>query len=271
MLSVSTSPIIARYLDAVPAVTISFWRMTLGAIILWAVSVIKKQIPLNKEQQKRTLIAGVLLGIHFALFFGSIKLTTIANATFLGTLAPLFTFIIERFILKRKHTKGLLVGLGFAICGAIIIVGNKFNFSSDFTIGNLLAVGCSIFLGIGFIISENVRKEIGTISYSRTLFSTAAITLFIISYLTNADLLDFTYVEFGGLILLGIIPTLFGHGSMYYAIRYVSPTIVASTPMGEPILASIMAWFLFEESIEIFTFIGGSITLIGLFLLARQK
>ena len=271
MLSVSTSPIIARYLDAVPAVTISFWRMALGAIILWFISIIKKQIPLNSKQQKRTIIAGILLGIHFALFFGSIKLTTIANATFLGTLAPLFTFIIERFILKRKHTKGILIGLGFAICGAIIIVGNKFNFSSDFTIGNLLAVGCSIFLGIGFIISENVRKEIGTISYSRTLFSTAAITLLFISFLTNANLLDFTYTEFVGLLLLGIIPTLFGHGTMYYAIRYVSPTIVASTPMGEPILASTMAWFLFQEGIEMFTIIGGSITLIGLFLLTKQK
>ena len=107
---------------------------------------------------------------------------------------------------------------------------NKFNFSSDFTIGNLLAVGCSIFLGIGFIISESVRKEIGTISYSRTLFSTAAITLLFISFLTNANLLDFTYTEFVGLLLLGIIPTLFGHGTMYYAIRYVSPTIVAAIP-----------------------------------------
>ena len=183
----------------------------------------------------------------------------------------MFTFIIERFILKRKYTKGLLIGLGFAICGAIIILGNKFNFSSSLTIGNLLAVGCSIFLGIGFIISENVRKEIGTISYSRTLFATAAITLFIISFLTNADLLEFTYTEFLGLLLLGIIPTLLGHGSMYYTIRYVSPTIVAATPMGEPILASVMAWFLFQEAIGFYTFIGGIITLIGLFLLTLQK
>ena len=58
---------------------------------------------------------------------------------------------------------------------------------------------------------------------------------------------------------------------MYYAIRYVSPTVVASTPMGEPILASVMAWYLFQEAIGIATLIGGSITLMGLFLLSRQK
>ena len=84
-------------------------------------------------------------------------------------------------------------------------------------------------------------------------------------------LTGFSPYEFVGLLLLGIIPTIIGHGSMYYAIRYVSPTVVASTPMGEPILASIMAWFLFQETVGVVTLIGGSITFMGLFLLARQK
>ena len=127
MLAVSTSPIIARYLDNVPAVAISFWRMGFGALILWGIDLIKKQAPLKNENLRRTLIAGILLGIHFALFFSAIKLTTIANATFLGTLAPLFTFFIEKYILKRNHKPALLVGLGLAICGAIIIVGNRFD------------------------------------------------------------------------------------------------------------------------------------------------
>jgi len=271
MLAVSTSPIIARYLENVPAVSIAFWRMGFGSLILWGVGLVKKQVPLRNENLKRTLIAGIFLGIHFALFFGAIKLTTIANATFLGTLAPLITFLIEKFILKRNHAPTLILGLGIAICGAIIIVGYRFDFSSNYTIGNLLAVACSIFLGIAFIISENVRKEVGTISYSRTLFSTASVTLFIIAFLMGTTLTGFSSYEFGGLLLLGIIPTILGHGSMYYAIRYVSPTVVASTPMGEPILASIMAWYLFQESVGFATSVGGCITLIGLFILTRQK
>ena len=271
MLSVSTSPIIARYLENVPAVTMSFWRMWFGALILWGISFLKKQPSLKNKNLTRTLIAGILLGIHFALFFGAIKLTTIANATFLGTLAPIFTYCIEKFILKRSHSNILLIGLGFAIFGATIIISNQFDFSNDYTIGNLLAVACSIFLGVGFIISENVRKEVGTISYSRTLFTTAAVTLLIISFFTNSSLVGYSKMDFMGLLLLGIIPTLLGHGSMYFAIRYVSPTVVASTPMGEPILASIMAWFLFNEAISTTIIIGGTVTLIGLLLLVKEK
>ena len=273
MLSVSTSPIIAEgLLSNVPAVAISFWRMGFGALILWCISLIKKQAPLTNENRNKTLIAGIFLGIHFALFFSAIKLTTIANATFLGTLAPLFTFCIEKFILKRKHVKGISIGLGIAVLGAFIIVANKFEFSSGHTIGNLLAICCSIFLGMAFMISEKVRKDVGTLSYSRTLFTSAAITLFAISFFTNDPLTKFSEIEFGGLLLLGIIPTLMGHGSMYFAIRHASPTVVAATPMGEPILASIIAFFLFENQIPgSETLIGGSITLLGIFILARQK
>ena len=271
MLAVSTSPIIARYLDNVPAVAISFWRMGFGALILWMISVVKKQPPLSSENRNKTIMAGIFLGIHFALFFGAIKLTTIANATFLGTLAPLFTFFIEKFFLKRKHQTVLLLGLGLAITGAMIIVGNQFDFSSDFTLGNLLAIACSLFMGMAFIISEKIRKTVGTISYSRTLFLTAAVTLLIIAFFTNSPLAGFSYIEYGGLLLLGIVPTLIGHGSMYFAVRYVSPTVVASTPMGEPILASVIAWFLFQETIGYPTLIGGGCTLLGLFVIARKK
>ena len=47
MLAVSTSPIVARYLYNVPAVAISFWRMGFGALILWGISLVKKQVPLK--------------------------------------------------------------------------------------------------------------------------------------------------------------------------------------------------------------------------------
>ena len=69
MLAVSTSPIIARYLENVPAVAISFWRMAFGALILWIISIFKKQPPLTKINRNKTLLGGFLLGIHFALFF----------------------------------------------------------------------------------------------------------------------------------------------------------------------------------------------------------
>ena len=86
MLSVSTSPIVARYLSNVSAVSISFWRMLIGAIVLWLISLFRNASPMHYNDTKKTIIAGIFLGIHFGLFFGAIKLTTISNATFVSWL-----------------------------------------------------------------------------------------------------------------------------------------------------------------------------------------
>ena len=105
LFSVSTSPIIGRALENVGAISISFWRMFLASFFLWVFSTLKPQGKIKvTENRNKIIYAGILLGFHFALFFEAIKITSISNATFLGTLAPFFTLLLEIYILKRKDS-----------------------------------------------------------------------------------------------------------------------------------------------------------------------
>ena len=272
LLSVSTSPIIGRALENINAVSISFWRMFIAATILWSFSIFKPQGHMvEKININRTICAGILLGIHFALFFEAIKITKIANATFLGTLAPFFTLIIELYILKRFYNKKVLLGLMFTLLGSVIILGYQFNLDSKYTIGNFYAVLCSLSIALAFMIGEKVRQKENTIVYTRLLYFSASITLFIISISVSESLFYFNLNEFLGLVFLGLVPTIIGHNSIYYALKYVPPTIVAAFPLGEPIIATIFAFFIFSEVISINIFIGGLITGLGLILISIYK
>tara|TARA_Y100000748_G_scaffold16357_2_gene12723 strand:- start:526 stop:1389 length:864 start_codon:yes stop_codon:yes gene_type:complete len=272
LFSVSTSPIIGRALTGVGAVSISFWRMFIAAIVLWLFSAIKPQKKMHsKNNLFKTLFAGVLLGIHFALFFEAIKITKIANATFLGTLAPLFTLFIELFVLKRKYNRSVLLGLLFTLIGSIIILGYQFDLESKYTLGNLYAVICSICIALALMIGERVRSQENTIVYTRTLYLSASCTLFFIAFGVNEELTGYKFNEYLGLAFLGLVPTILGHNSIYYSIRYVSPTIAAAFPLGEPIIATIFAYFIFHEQITINIFLGGIITMSGLILISIYK
>lgn len=272
LLSVSTSPIIGRALVGVNAVSISFWRMFIAAIVLWLFSLIKPQGKMKVSINiNRTICAGILLGIHFALFFEAIKITKIANATFLGTLAPFFTLIIELYILKRYYSSKILLGLFLTLIGSIIILGYQFNIESQYTIGNLYAVLCSICIAIALMIGEKVRQKEDTVVYTRLLYLSASFTLFMISILVNETLFSFNRNEFLGLVFLGLVPTILGHNSIYYSLKYVPPTIVAAFPLGEPIIATFFAFFIFSEYISLNIFIGGCITGIGLVLISIYK
>ena len=272
LFSVSTSPIIGRALENVGAISISFWRMILASIVLWIFSFFKPQGKINILKNRNKIIyAGILLGFHFALFFEAIKITSISNATFLGTLAPFFTLILEIYILKRTFSKVVLFGLIITFLGSLIILVYDFDLSSSFTLGNIYAVLCSICLAIAFIIAEKVRENENTIVYTRTLYLSAAITLFFISIFSNETLLISNHIDFLGLLFLGLVPTIIGHNSIYYAIKYVSPTIVAAFPLGEPIIATILALFIFNELITFNIYLGGALTLFGLILISQYK
>ena len=272
LLSVSTSPIVGRILEDVSAISISFWRMFIGSCVLWLFSSMKNQGGMIvKKNLYRTIVAGIFLGIHFILFFTAIKLTYIANATFLGTLAPLFTLIFEVLFFKRVYRMKIIFGLLITLSGAFVILVNDFNLSGNYTLGNYCAVLCSAIIAISLLIGEKVRRNESTIVYTRTLYLSAAVTLFVLSFLMNQSLLDFSTNDLYGLIFLGLVPTIIGHNSLYYAIKYVSPTIVATFPIGEPVIATILAYFIFGEIISPFIFVGGFFTIIGLIFISSKK
>ena len=184
LFSVSTSPIIGKYLENVSAMSISFWRMFFGAAILWTFSLFKSQGEMTEKiNLYRTIVAGIFLGLHFVLFFTAIKLTFISNATFLGTLAPLFTLLIEVLIFKRKYKLKTILGLLITLFGAFIILFTEFDLSENYTIGNYCAILCSLVIAISFLIGEKVRKSENTIVYTRTLYLSASVTLFVLSFL----------------------------------------------------------------------------------------
>ena len=80
LLAVSTSPIIGRALDSVSSVSISFWRMFIAGSALWIFSFLRPQGKMKLTHNiKKTIYAGILLGIHFILFFEAIKITKISK------------------------------------------------------------------------------------------------------------------------------------------------------------------------------------------------
>ena len=272
LLSISTSPIIAKSL-ASSGTIIAFWRMLLASFFLWSYSLLyfKNLKGLSYSNKIRTSLAGILLGIHFIFFFEAIKITTIANATFLGTLAPFFTLIIELVLFKRHYKKIVYIGLLISLIGTLFVLTNNFDLSSRFTIGNIYAILCSLAISISFLIAEKVRDTEGTIEYTRMLYGIAALTIFIIGSFYTQTFIIIEKTEVVGFVFLALIPTILGHNIFYYCLKFTTPTIVGTIPLGEPIIASIIAFFLFNELISLNTAIGGALCMYGIFLILKNR
>ena len=71
--------------------------------------------------------------------------------------------------------------------------------------------------------------------------------------------------------MLGLIPTLIGHTAFSYSVKFISPSIIAAIPLGEPIIASGLAWLLFSEKVSFNVAVGGVFIGIGLMLLIKNN
>ena len=65
LLSVSTSPIVARLIDT-KGPAIALWRMSVAAFVLWLYSIFDTSIKFqDNKNYKRTIYAGILLPMFF--------------------------------------------------------------------------------------------------------------------------------------------------------------------------------------------------------------
>jgi drug/metabolite transporter (DMT)-like permease len=265
LFAVSSSAWVVRILPETNAITLAFWRMFLASALVFILSY--KSVA-NFVPNKKMVLAGVFLGIHFALFFRSVQLTSIAEATLLGTTAPIFTEIYG-FIFQRKKPLGIVVfGLCVAFLGAGILVSQSSFSETSFT-GNLFAVMCSVAIALVLIVGKNIRKNIGVFEYTRWLFFFAALTLLGISFFAEVSVFSFSKEEIPWFLFLAIIPTMVGHNIFYYLIKSLATTTVAAIPLGEPLVSSLGALVFFGEPIGLAVVLGGGITLVGVFLVVR--
>lgn len=265
LFAVGSSAWVVRILPETNAITLAFWRMFLASALVFILSY--KSVA-NFVPNKKMVLAGVFLGIHFALFFRSVQLTSIAEATLLGTTAPIFTEIYG-FIFQRKKPLGIVVfGLCVAFLGAGILVSQSSFSETSFT-GNLFAVMCSVAIALVLIVGKNIRKNIGVFEYTRWLFFFAALTLLGISFFAEVSVFSFSKEEIPWFLFLAIIPTMVGHNIFYYLIKSLATTTVAAIPLGEPLVSSLGALVFFGEPIGLAVVLGGGITLVGVFLVVR--
>ena len=271
LVAISTSPVIAKMLPLVPATVIAFWRMAIASALLWVYSVFFSYKSVKSNNSILVYLAGASLAMHFIFWFGALKLTSIANTTVLGIVAPAFTLLIEKLFYGKKIGAFSSIALIIVFIGCVIVQGSDLGRFSGEGLGNIMAILSAVFLGIVFLIGSKARQEIGVLTYTKNLFSVSALVLLSCSLLLNNPVFNYSINNYFWLCMLGVVPTLIGHTIFSYSIKYVSPTIITSIPLGEPIIASILAFVLFKEGVSSFVFMGGLVIAVGLILLIKNN
>ncbi|MGP4081460.1 DMT family transporter [Pseudalkalibacillus sp. R45] len=273
VLSVSTSAILVK-LSTAPAPVIATYRLLfttllmLPFILLYFRDDFKK---IHKKDMLFCLFSGIFLAFHFILWFESLNYTSVASSVVLVALQPIFAFVGTYIFFKEKLSLKAFIGGALAIGGSILISWGDFRISGLALFGDLLALLGAAAVTVYYLFGQTVRKRLHLMTYTFLVYGMATGTLFIYDLSLGYTLGPYSTENWVYFLLLAIFPTLLGHTIFNWALKYVSTNVVSMSILGEPIGASILAYFILSESVRIEQISGGAIILFGIYIFLKRK
>lgn len=244
VLAVSTSGPLIRY-AAAPALAIGMWRTVL-AVPVMGVLAIGHRRP-DRREKRLIAWAGLLLGLHFALWVPSLSYTTVASSVALVATQPVWAAIIARArgeVIARQ----VWTGIGIALVGVVVLTGVDFGLSPRALFGDLLALagGCSAAAYV--TVGAEVRKTVDTAVYTTGCYAVAGAALLVACLVTGRELAGYEPETWFAIVGLVAGAQLLGHTLLNQVLRSISATSVSVAILFEVIGAAVIAAIAFDET-----------------------
>jgi drug/metabolite transporter (DMT)-like permease len=273
VLFVSFGAILVRLASA-PPLAVSFYRVALASLLLlpFAAPQARRSWPALDGRRRLLLAAsGLALALHFATWIASLSYTTVASSVLLVNTAPLFAIAFSRLFLSERPTATVLAALPVALFGAALIAYGDWTGLPGSLLGNGLAVAGAVTVALYQVIGRGLRDALPLNAYILGVWGVAALALAALATAFGVPLGGFhgrTWLVF---LALAVVPTIGGHGLVNKSLRSLPAPTVGLFLLGEPVIASLLAWILFHETPGPWTLAGGGIVIGALGLVLARR
>jgi drug/metabolite transporter (DMT)-like permease len=244
-----------------------FYRVLIAVLSLylyfkWS----KTDFKVNRTTFLKLFFTGAIVGLHWILFFGSIKAATVSVAMVCLSSLTLFTAILEPVLNKSKISK-LEIFTGLVIVAGIYLI---FKFETQYKVGIIMGLSSALCASIFSIINSKQVKNrtaavIGFYELLGAFFWISIYMAFNNSFnigmkLNSSDLIY--------LLILGTICTSVAYVAGVSVMKDLSAFRVALITNLEPVYAIILALIIFgkDEQMTVGFYIGACLILGTIFL-----
>lgn len=258
-------------LSTAPAPVIAFYRMFLAAAATLLLARGKLE-PVPKHLRWQIPLAGIFLGLHFAVWFASLDFTSVLSSVALVTLQPVIVALASRCFFREQLPPKASLGIALAVTGGLILAAADIYGPGGSLYGDLLAFLGAVFVSGYLILGRFVRRDVGTLTYTFWVYSCAAISLLPLVLIYGEGLVSYPARDWYIFLALALVCTLLGHSVFNWALAFLSPTTVTVAILGEPIGACLWDYLFFGEIPGLLQLMAGVLLLggVALFLVATE-
>ncbi len=246
-------------LGELPALQMVFWRMGFATLVVLLISR-RSLFPMGGAALVKGAILGLLLFLGFATQNIGMNYTTASKSAFITGMmvvfVPLLQFIVERRAPKMGNVIGVLivaVGLWFLTSPA----------GSSFNMGDALTLSCAFLFAIYIVYLDVVAHDLSAMQLTFLQCAANTVLAFVGMLLFETVSLAWSGRTIAILAYLTLFATVL---TTYTQTRYqkdTTPTRAAVIFSIEPVIASVIAYFVLGESLGPLGILGGGLIILG--------
>jgi drug/metabolite transporter (DMT)-like permease len=269
-MAMGISPVFVRLADVGPFAS-AFWRVALAlpALYAWMKWVERAPAPARRFGLP-TLLAGLAFAGDLLFWHASILRTSVANATFFATTAPIWVVAFSWLLFGRRAGRAVLSGLALCLMGGAALLGQTLRLAPEHALGDAFGIATGVFFGLYFLAVEAARRGV---SAARVTFEASLVTapcLLAVAVATEPTLLPHSFSGLAALVAMAWISHAGGQGLLSVALGRLPATFSSLVIFLEAIAAAAFAYFLLGEPLTGAQAAGGLLIMAGIFV-ARPR
>lgn len=238
-----------------------WYRMLLAAVFirLWLLAT-KTSLSVPKTEIKNLVITGMLIAIHWVLFFTAINVSNVSITLAMFSLGAFFAAVLEPLFYGRKML-WYEIFFGLVIMGALVVI---MQVEFRYVWGMILAL-LAVLVGVIFTLINGKltqKYDARVITYYEFLAGFALVTVIVAARgKFNAAFFDISTRDWWLLLLLSSVCTAYAFTASVSVMRRLSPYTVMLTTNLEPVYGIVLAWLLLgeDEQMSVGFYIGAAL------------
>ncbi|HZW50200.1 MAG TPA: DMT family transporter, partial [Bacillota bacterium] len=215
------------------------------------------------------ICSGICLALHFATWIASLSMTTVAASTVLVSCSPMIVAGAECLIEQKRPGHALLIGLTLALCGTLLIAADS---SGSVSLnGNLLALAGGFFVAFYLLLGVRVQHEHSLWAYVFLVYLTSTVTLGILACVTQTPFTGYPASDYLLFAAMAFFCSILGHTVYNWLLSFHGATLISISTLCEPVFASLLAFFILQETPPLPTLFGGVLIIAGVAFYIMKK
>jgi len=232
-----------------------------GFTLLIFISLTKGSIRLpNKKSALVVYGLGILLGLHWITFFYAMQSASVAIGMLSLYTYPIMTVFIEPFFTKKKVNRLDIILVLLVLVGLVIIVSSHLKGTENTVlIGALSGIASAIFFSFRNTLQKYYCADVA--SDTLMLHQMIVISLMLALFINIETVSTLSFNNWSYVIILGVLTTAIAHTLLVKSYKLLDAKTVAMISCLQPVIGSLAAWLVLNESLHLTTIIGGGIIL----------